>query len=52
MCRLQSEAIQHRLLFVSYRNLLSFDALNLVPDLLTQPIQVIVNGRQGIDWQI
>ena len=37
----------NRLLFVSYGNLLAFDAFNLVPDLLTQPLQVIVGGRRG-----
>ncbi|UIK04734.1 alpha/beta hydrolase [Neorhizobium galegae] len=41
----------NRLLFVSYGNLLSFDALNLVPDLLTQPLQVIVGGRHGTTGQ-
>ncbi|MBX5173375.1 alpha/beta hydrolase [Rhizobium sp. NZLR1b] len=37
----------NRLLFVSYGSLLKFDAFSLVPDLLTQPLQVIVGGRRG-----
>jgi len=37
----------NRLLFVSYGDLLGFDAFSLVPELLTQPLQVIVGGRQG-----
>lgn len=37
----------NRLLFSSYDKILSFDAFHLVPTLLTQPIQVIVAGRQG-----
>lgn len=37
----------NRLLFTSYAQLLSFDAFSLVPDLLTQPLQVIVGGRRG-----
>lgn len=37
----------NRLLFVSYGSLLGFDAFGLVPDLLTQPLQVIVGGRRG-----
>lgn len=37
----------NRLLFVSYGGLLGFDAFSLVPELLTQPLQVIVGGRQG-----
>ena len=37
----------NRLLFRSYSHLLAFDAFNLVPDLLIQPLQVIVGGRRG-----
>ncbi|MEO9337141.1 alpha/beta hydrolase [Mesorhizobium sp. SB112] len=37
----------NRLLFKSYSHLLSFDAFGLVPELLTQPLQVIVGGRRG-----
>ncbi|MFK0335340.1 alpha/beta hydrolase [Rhizobium sp. NPDC090275] len=37
----------NRLLFVSYGGLLGFDAFSLVPDLLTQPLQVVVGGRRG-----
>lgn len=37
----------NRLLFISYGSLLGFDAFSLVPDLLTQPLQVIVGGRRG-----
>ncbi|ANF59320.1 alpha/beta hydrolase [Halotalea alkalilenta] len=37
----------NRLLFSSYAQLLSFDAFNLVPELLIQPLQVIVGGRRG-----
>lgn len=37
----------NRLLFTSYIQLLSFDAFHLVPELLTQPLQVIVGGRRG-----
>ncbi|PSS60504.1 alpha/beta hydrolase [Ensifer sp. NM-2] len=37
----------NRLLFSSYAELLSFDAFNLVPELLTQPLQVIVGGKRG-----
>ncbi|WP_432431719.1 alpha/beta hydrolase [Rhizobium leguminosarum] len=37
----------NRLLFVSYGALLVFDAFSLVPELLTQPLQVIVGGRRG-----
>jgi len=37
----------NRLLFVSYGSLLGFDAFSLVPELLTQPLQVIVGGRRG-----
>lgn len=45
--RYRHQNSSNRLLFVSYGNLLSFDAFNLVPDLLTQPLQVIVGGRRG-----
>ncbi|WP_283193176.1 alpha/beta hydrolase [Rhizobium sp. AN80A] len=41
----------NRLLFTSYGGLLGFDAFGLVPDLLTQPIQVIVGGRRGATGQ-
>jgi len=34
-------------LFVSYDSLLGFDAFSLVPEMLTQPLQVIVGGRRG-----
>lgn len=37
----------NRLLFRSYGYLLRFDAFHLVPELLTQPLQVIVGGRRG-----
>ncbi|WP_018901364.1 alpha/beta hydrolase [Rhizobium sp. 2MFCol3.1] len=37
----------NRLLFISYGGLLGFDAFSLVPDLLTQPLQVVVGGRRG-----
>lgn len=37
----------NRLLFSSYGPLLGFDAFALVPELLTQPLQVIVGGRRG-----
>jgi fermentation-respiration switch protein FrsA (DUF1100 family) len=37
----------NRLLFRSYSHILAFDAFNLVPDLLVQPLQVIVGGRRG-----
>lgn len=37
----------NRLLFTSYAQLLGFDAFNLVPELLTQPLQVIVGGKRG-----
>ncbi len=37
----------NRLLFVSYGALLGFDPFSLVPELLTQPLQVIVGGRRG-----
>lgn len=41
----------NRLLFVSYGNLLGFDAFNLVRELLIQPLQVIVGGRRGATGQ-
>lgn len=41
----------NRLLFTSYGSILSFDAFELVPDLLTQPLQVIVGGRRGTTGQ-
>jgi fermentation-respiration switch protein FrsA (DUF1100 family) len=37
----------NRLLFKSYSQLLGFDAFHLVPELLIQPLQVIVGGRRG-----
>ena len=37
----------NRLLFRSNASLLGFDAFHLVPELLTQPLQVIVGGRLG-----
>ncbi|MBB6734897.1 alpha/beta hydrolase [Cohnella zeiphila] len=37
----------NRLLFSSYAELLSFDAFHLVPELLTQPLQVVVGGKRG-----
>lgn len=37
----------NRLYFRSHGLLLGFDAFHLVPDLLTQPLQVIVAGRRG-----
>jgi uncharacterized protein len=37
----------NRLLFSSYGQLLSFETFNLVPELLTQPLQVIVGGKRG-----
>lgn len=41
----------NRLLFASYGHLLGFDAFNLVPELLTQPLQVVVGGRRGATGQ-
>lgn len=41
----------NRLLFTSYGSLLGFDAFNLVPELLTQPLQVIVGGHRGSTGQ-
>lgn len=37
----------NRLLYRSYGQILSFDAFGLVPELLTQPLQVVVGGRRG-----
>jgi fermentation-respiration switch protein FrsA (DUF1100 family) len=37
----------NRLFFQSFGLLLGFDAFHLVPELLTQPLQVIVGGRKG-----
>ena len=37
----------NRLLFSSYGQILAFDAFHLVPQLLTQPLQVIVGGKPG-----
>ena len=37
----------NRLLFSSYTKLLSFDAFHLVPELLTQPLQVVGGGKRG-----
>jgi fermentation-respiration switch protein FrsA (DUF1100 family) len=37
----------NRLLFRSNAALLGFDAFHLVPELLTQPLQVVVGGRLG-----
>ena len=41
----------NRLLFTSNSQLLSFDAFGLVPDLLTQPLLVVVGGRRGTTGQ-
>lgn len=41
----------NRLLFRSNAALLGFDAFHLVPELLTQPIQVVVGGRRGATGQ-
>ncbi len=38
----------NRLYFRSFGALLGFDAFHLVPELLTQPLQVIVGGRIGM----
>lgn len=43
----RNENSTNRLLFRSYGHMLSFDAFHLVPELLTQPLQVIVAGRRG-----
>lgn len=37
----------NRLLFRSYSQLLNYDGFHLVPELLTQPLLVIVAGRRG-----
>lgn len=37
----------NRLLFTSYAQLLNFDAFHLVPELLIQPLQVVVAGKRG-----
>lgn len=37
----------NRLLFTSYAELLRFEAFSLVPELLTQPLMVIVGGKRG-----
>ncbi|BBD98434.1 alpha/beta hydrolase [Sphingobium amiense] len=37
----------NRILFRSFGYLLGFDAFNLVPELLTQPLQVVVGGVRG-----
>jgi fermentation-respiration switch protein FrsA (DUF1100 family) len=37
----------NRLLFSSYDKILAFDAFHLVPQILTQPLQVIVGGKRG-----
>jgi uncharacterized protein len=41
----------NRLLFASWARILSFDAFGLVPDLLIQPLQVVVGGRRGSTGQ-
>jgi len=41
----------NRLLFASYGSLLAFDAFHLVPELLTQPLLVIVGGKRGSTGQ-
>lgn len=41
----------NRLLFRSYGYLLGYDASRLVPELVTQPLQVIVGGRRGATGQ-
>lgn len=41
------ENATNRLDFCSFGLLLGFDALQVVPDLLTQPLLVIANGRDG-----
>jgi fermentation-respiration switch protein FrsA (DUF1100 family) len=38
----------NRLYFASFAPILGFDAFHLVPELLTQPLQIIVGGRRGI----
>ncbi|SCW60410.1 hypothetical protein SAMN02927900_03002 [Rhizobium mongolense subsp. loessense] len=39
------------MLFISYGNLLGFEAFNLVPELLIQPLQIIVGGCRGTTGQ-
>jgi fermentation-respiration switch protein FrsA (DUF1100 family) len=41
----------NRLYFGGVGHVLGFDAFELVPDLLTQPLQVIVGGRRGATGQ-
>ncbi|WP_205749159.1 alpha/beta hydrolase [Frigidibacter oleivorans] len=41
----------NRLLYTSYGPILAFDAFGLVPELLTQPLQVIVGGKRGTTGQ-
>lgn len=41
----------NRLLFSSYGPILGFDAFHLVPELLTQPLLVIVGGKRGSTGQ-
>jgi uncharacterized protein len=41
----------NRLLYASWASILAFDAFGLVPQLLTQPLQVIVGGRRGSTGQ-
>ena len=41
----------NRLLFRSTAALLGFDAFHLVPQLLIQPLQVVVGGRRGATGQ-
>lgn len=41
------ESATNRLDFCSFGLLLGFDALQVVPELLTQPLLVIANGRDG-----
>lgn len=41
----------NRLLFRSNAALLGFDAFHLVPELLAQPLQVVVGGRRGATGQ-
>lgn len=41
----------NRLLFTSFGRILGFDSVHLVPELLTQPLQVIVGGRRGTTFQ-
>ncbi|WP_299177382.1 alpha/beta hydrolase [uncultured Brevundimonas sp.] len=41
----------NRLLFRSNAALLGFDGFHLVPELLTQPLQIVVGGRKGATGQ-